>query len=266
MSEMRKYRKWLHQKEISRWKNHFEQQDKKIACKNTFVRGVWFLVKYPLKFSIIYIFLYWDYYRSLFQNFTFDAYFMDYHIQTTGKTVNEALIFLNEQDISLKEYVYRGVITKRKRKKAENSLDYLFTKYKRLKENTTDNSEKTQSKWIETLWDKLFEKKCVKDSGKSDFVLIMFNYQPLKKVIWYKGLKWLVQFVREGIAIGKIKIQGNVSEDRFITNYIMRNFCPYPALANQKAECYTEERIKAAANENLKEKIKGRMYFVFEYK
>jgi len=39
-------------------------------------------------------------------------------------------------------------------------------------------------------------------------------------------------------------------------DYIMLNFCPNPDIPNQKAEHYTEERIKAAANENLKDKIK----------
>ena len=37
-----------------------------------------------------------------------------------------------------------------------------------------------------------------------------------------------------------------------------------PDIPNQKAERYTEERIKAAANENLKDKIKERRFFVFE--
>ena len=94
--------------------------------------------------------------------------------------------------------------------------------------------------------------------------MIMTNHQTLNPIIWYKGLKWLVQFVREGITVGKIKIQGNIGEDKFITGYIMQNFSPNPDLPNQKAERYTEERIKAAANENLKDKIRERRYFVFE--
>jgi hypothetical protein len=106
-------------------------------------------------------------------------------------------------------------------------------------------------------------KRCVKD-GKSDFVLIMTNNQPLNQVIWYKGPKWLVQFVREGIAVGKIKFYGNVGEDKFIAGYIRQNFCHNPDIPNQKAERYTEERIKSAANENLKDKIRKRRYFVFE--
>jgi len=178
-------------------------------------------------------------------------------------TVGGALTFLNERNILLKEYVYRDAISKKKRINAEKSLDYLFTKYNAMKEIKITNSEKAQTQWIEVLWNRLLEKKCVKD-GKSDFVLIMTNNQPLHQVIWYKGLKWLVQFVREGIVVGKIKIQGNVGEDRFTMNYIMQNFCPNPDIPNQKAERYTEERIKAAANENIKDKIRERRYFVFE--
>ena len=188
---------------------------------------------------------------------------MEYHIQTTGKTVGEALTFLNERNILLKEYVYRNVISKKKRVQAEKSLDYLFTKYNALKENKISISEKAQTQWIETLWNRLLEKKCVKD-GKSDFVLVMTNSQPLHQIIWYKGLKWLVQFVREGIEVGKIKNQGNQGIERFTTNYIIQNFCPNPDIPNQKAEHYTEERIKAAANEKIKDKIKERRYFVFE--
>jgi len=92
----------------------------------------------------------------------------------------------------------------------------------------------------------------------------MTGNQPLHQIIWYKGLKWLVQFVREGIEVKKIKVQGDVGADRFIVKYIMQNYCPNPDIPNQKAEHYTEERIKAAANENLKDKIKERRYFVFE--
>jgi hypothetical protein len=188
---------------------------------------------------------------------------MEFHIQSTGMTIGEALTFLNERNILLKEYVYRDVISKKKRINAEKSLDYLFTKYNALKENKINNSEKTQIQWIETLWDRLTEKKCVKD-GKSDFVMIMMNSQPINQIVWYKGLKRLVQFVNEGIAVGKIRVQGNAGHDKFVTGYIMQNFCPNPDLPNQKAEQYTEERIKAAANENLKDKIKERVFFVFE--
>jgi hypothetical protein len=262
MDEMTKYWKLLHRKSVVRWNDFFEQQDDTVACKNFFIRGVWFLVKYPLK-SFVGACLYGDYIRWRFRDFTFDAHYMEYHIQTTGMTVGEALTFLNERNILLKEYVYRDVIGKKKRIKAEKSLDYLFTKYNALKENKISNSEKAQTQWIETLWNRLLEKKYVKD-GKSDFVLIMTNSQPLNQVIWYKGLKWLVQFVREGIAVGKIKVQGYVGEERFTMNYIMQNFCPNPDIPNQKAERYTEERIKAAANENLKDKIKERRFFVFE--
>ena len=35
-------------------------------------------------------------------------------------------------------------------------------------------------------------------------------------------------------------------------------------ILNQKTERYTEARIKAAANENFKDKIIERKYFVFE--
>jgi len=263
MNEMTKYWKLLHRKRIAWWADYFEQRDAAIACKNRFVRGVWFLVKYPLQ-SFIGICLYGNHIGWKFRDFTFDAGYMEFHIQTTGMTVGEALTFLNERNILFKEYVYRDVISKKKRIKAEKSLDFLFTKYNALKESIISNSEKAQIQWIETLWNRLLEKKCVRDDGKSDFFLIMTYNQPLNQIIWYKGLKWLVQFVREGIAVGKIRIQGSVGEDKFLTGYIMQNFCPNPDLPNQKAERYTEERIKAAANENLKDKIKERRFFVFE--
>jgi hypothetical protein len=189
---------------------------------------------------------------------------MEYHILSTGMTVGEALTCLTERNILLKEYVYRGVISKKKRIKAEKSLDFLFAKYNTLKENKTVNSGKAQTLWIETLWNRLTDRKCVNKDGKSDFVLLMTGSQPLNPVIWYKGLKWLVQFVREGMAVGKIKVQGNAGEDKFIVGYIIQNFCPNPDIPNQKAERYTEERIKAAANENLKDRIRERRYFVFE--
>jgi len=263
MNEMTKYWKLLHRKRIARWADFFEQQDEAVARKNRFVRIVWFLVKYPLQ-SFIGFCLYGNYIGWQFRDFTFDAGYMEYHIKTTGMTVGEALTFLNERNILLKEYVYRDVISKKRQGKAEKSLDYLFTKYNALKENKINNSEKEQTQWIETLWNRLLEKNCVKKDGKSDFVLIMTNNQPLNQVIWYKGLKWLVQFVREGIAVGKIKILGNIGEDRFMMRYIAQNFCPNPDIPNQKAEHYTDERIKAAANENLKDKIKEMRYFVFE--
>ena len=44
----------------------------------------------------------------------------------------------------------------------------------------------------------------------------------------------------------------------------MQNFYPNPDLPNQKAEYYTDERIKATENENLKDKTMERKYFVFE--
>jgi hypothetical protein len=188
---------------------------------------------------------------------------MEFHIQSTGMTVGEALAFLNERNILLKEYVCRDVISKKKRIDAEKSLDYLFAKYNALKENKISNSEKAQSSWIEMLWNRLTEKKCVKED-KSDFYMIMTGNQPINQVIWHKGLKWLVQFVKEGIEVGKIKVQGSAGEDRFMSDYIMQNFCPNPDIPNQKAEQYTEERIKTAANENLKDKIRERRYFVFE--
>ena len=262
MDEMTKYWRLLHRKSVVRWNDFFEQQDDTVAQKNRLVRWIWFLVKYPLK-SFIGVCLYGDFIRWRFCDFTFDAHYMEYHIKSAGMTVGEALTFLNERNILLKEYVYRDVICNKKRIKAEKSLDYLFTKYNALKENKISNSEKVQTEWIESLWNRLSEKKCVKD-GKSDFFLIMTNNQPLNQIVWYKGLKWLVQFAKEGIVVGKIKVQGNVGEDRFILNYIMQNFCPNPDIPNQKAERYTEERIKAAANENLKDKIKERRYFVFE--
>jgi hypothetical protein len=263
MNEKTKYWKLLHRKRIIRWNDFFERQDETVARKNRFVRGIWFLVKYPLQ-SFIGMCLYGNYIGWQFRDFSFDAGYMEYHIQTTGKTVGEALTFLNERNILLKEYVYRDVISKKKRIKAEKSLDYLFTKYDALKENKISNSERTQTQWIDALWNRLSEKKCVKEDGKSDFVLIMTGNQPLNQVVWYKGLKWLVQFVREGIAVKKIKVRENMGSERFVIGYIMRNFCPNPDLPNQKAERYTEERIKAAANENLKDKIKEMRYFVFD--
>ncbi len=262
MDERTKYWRLLHRKRVVWWDDYFEQRDEDIARKNRFIQGAWFLAKWPLK-SFIGVCLYGNYIGWRFRKFTFDAHYMEYHIQTTGMTIGEALTYLNEQNILLKEYVYRDVISKKKRVKAERALDYLFTKYNALKENKINNSEKAQTSWIETLWNRLLAKKCVKD-GKGDFVLIMTNSQPLNQVIWYKGLKWLVQFVREGIAVGKIKVQGNVGEDKFIINYIMQNFYPNPDLPNQKAERYTDERIKSAANENLRNKIKDRKYFVFD--
>jgi len=262
MDEMTKYWKLLHRKSVVRWNDFFEQQDDVVSDKNIIIRGAWAVLRFFLK-SFIGVCLYGDYIRWRFCDFTFDAHYMEYHIQSTGMTVGEALTFLNERNILLKEYVYRNVISKKKRVKAEKSLDYLFTKYNALKENKISNSEKAQTQWIETLWNRLLEKKCVKD-GKSDFVLVMTTNQPLHQIIWYKGLKWLVQFVREGIAVEKIKIQGNVGEDRYVINYIIQNFCPNPDIPNQKAEHYTEERIKAAANENLKDKIRERRFFVFE--
>jgi len=261
---MREYKKFLHQKNTAWWKEHFKQQDKKIACKNIFVRGVWFFVKYPLKFSIIWIFLYWEYFRSLFLNLTFDAYFMDYQIQTTGKTVSEALTFLNKKTISLKDYVYRDVISKRKRRKAEEALDLLFTKYNAEKEKLISSGENEQTQWIETLWQTLLEKKCVKENDKSDFKLIMTNNIPVKKVMWCEGIKWLVQFVREGIKIGKIKVQGNAGEKEFIIDYIMQNFFPSSEIPHQKAKHYIRGRIDSAGNNNFNDKIKKNMYFVFE--
>jgi hypothetical protein len=263
MNDKTKYWKLLHRKRIARWGDYFEQQDETVTDKNRFVRGVWFLVKYPLQ-SFVGMCLYGNYIGWQFRDFTFDAGYMEYHILSTGMAVSEAIAYLTEQNILLKEYIYRGVISKKIQIKAEKSLDFLFAKYNTLKENIISNSEKAQVLWIETLWNRLSDRKCVRDDSKSDFVLVMTNNQPLNQVIWYKGLKWLVQFVREGITVGKIKIQGNMGEDKFIMGYIMQNFSPNPDIPNQKAERYTEERIKAAANENLKDRIRERRYFVFE--
>jgi hypothetical protein len=140
MDEMTKYWKLLHRKRIARWADFFEQRDKIVSTKNRFVRGAWFLVKYPLQ-SFIGVCLYGNYIGWRFRDFTFDAGYMEFHIQSTGMTVGEALAFLNERNILLKEYVYRDVVSKKKRINAEKSLDYLFTKFNALKENKISNSE-----------------------------------------------------------------------------------------------------------------------------
>ena len=275
MDEMREYLILRFRQRRAKYKDFLKKTNKEAASKNIFIQGVWFLAKYLFvkpailtgicrDWVILWISLGCEYMGVQLRDVTFDVHYMEYHIQTTGMTVDEALTFLNEQIIKLKKNAHLNNITEKDCVSAIKSLDYLVAKYNALKENIINNSEKVQKQWIETLWQTLREKKCVTDDDKRDFKLIMDNNQPLKKVMWCKALKWLVQFVREGIETKKIEVQGKADEDRFIIDYIMQNFFPSPRIPHQKAKHYTEKSIKREATKNRKDRIKGRMYFVFE--
>ncbi len=267
MDELATYRKILLRKKLSRLNDYFNRNNENVADKNFLIRYGWKIITFFIK-SFFGICLYVEYLSWKFNDFAFDAHYMDFQIQARGFTADEAIKFLTEQEIKLKEYIYRNVIAKEKQSKAEKSLDYLFTKYRAQKEEETGipHISRRQPEWITRVWENLLAYKCVLSEYKSDFVLIMMGATPVNKLIWSKGLIKLVQFVEEGIEIGKIYRQGFDGKDQFIMEYITSNFRPNPNIPNQKLEHYTSERIKTAQNEFLKIKPKDRIkeFFVFD--
>ena len=94
----------------------------------------------------------------------------------------------------------------------------------------------------------------------------MTNSPILNQIYWKKGLVKLVQFVEEGLDIGKIKRDDKREKSRaqFIIDYIMANFRPDPNIPNQKLTHYTEYRIKKAQNDRYSQDIDGREFFIFD--
>jgi hypothetical protein len=272
MNNLTLYRQSLHTGRVNRWRTFFDDRKRMFAKRNMAVRAGWTVLQFLLM-GCVGILLYCDYVMDRFRDFTFDAGCMEFEIKMRGLERAEAMEFLHERQIQLKEYVYRNIVKGRQRAKAERAFDFLLFKYdvpdeKRSTPATLRQNVPETRPWIETVWKHLIDRRCVVEPDKANIILLLTGTLPAAKIVWKKGLGKLIRFVEEGIDARKITVPPHTGKNDFVTKYVIDNFLPDPNVPNQKNDSYTDERIRTAKRLNTEQDYGKRIlikeYFVFD--
>ena len=134
MAESLEYRKYKLKKHRANISNRFEVANRKLDKRSSLIKYPWKVFAFIFK-NILYGFNYIDYTLSFIKRNQFDVDFLEYQILTRGMDTDEAISFLEEQNIWLKDFVYRNKMTPEYQSKAIRSLDLLFSKYNVIKDS-----------------------------------------------------------------------------------------------------------------------------------